>query len=106
MQRGASARAASAEPLSQTDEQVVELAHLLQQFPGSRALARNDVGVVIRRDQRHATLLRQLARQGLAVLGEAVIQDDLAAIATGGIDLGLRCITRHHDQRGNAERAS
>ena len=106
-QRGDSARrerrAADQPAAAEADEQVVQVAHLLQQFARRRAPAGDDVGMVVRRHERHAALLRQAAADRLAILGVAVVDDDLGAVAARRRDLYRGRVVRHHDRGRNAQ---
>ena len=65
---GGQRRSAQQPAAAQADEQVIQLAHFLEQFLGRRALPRDHVLVVIRRDQRGAGLGLDAAGDFLAVL--------------------------------------
>jgi hypothetical protein len=59
--------------------------------------------VIERRDQRLAALVGEPAADRLAILGDAVVDHDLGAIAARRRQLDRRRIVRHHDRRGHAE---
>ena len=88
---------------AQADEQVVQVGHLLQQLQRGGALACDDVGVVERGYQRHAALARQLAADGLAVFGVAVVCDHLGAVFARGGHLGVCGVFGHHHQGGHVQ---
>ena len=98
-QRAASQQAATA----QADEQGVQLAHFLDQLLGGRALAGDDVGMVVRRHQGQAALLCDPLAQRLAVFGETVVHDDLGTVAAGGGHLAGGCVLRHQHHGGHVE---
>ena len=64
---------------AQRHEQRVEPADVLDQLQRRRALPGHHVGVVERRNQRHAALVGDAAADGLAVFLVAVVEHDLAA---------------------------
>ena len=97
-------RAAGQQPATtEADQQQIQFAGLLDQFPGGRALPGHHVRMVVRRNQRQAAFGCQLLADGLAVLGIAVVEDHLAAIAARGFDLDCRRIFRHHDHSPDAK---
>ena len=87
------------------DEQGVERAGFFDQLHRGRALAGDDVRVVVRRDQREAALFGQTLADRFAVFAVAVVDDDLAAVASGRRDLRRRRVVRHDDGRRQADQA-
>src|SRR6185369_710053 len=81
---------------AEAHEERVEGADLLEKLLRGRALAGDDMRMVIGRDQRHAALLRELRADGLAVLAVAVVEDDLPAVALRGGHLRGRRVLGHH----------
>ena len=81
----------------------VEVGRVLEQLERGRALAGHDARVVVRRDERQAALLGERAPERLAVLGVAVVGDDLGAVAARRRELGGRRVLRHHDHGAGAE---
>ena len=67
------------------------------------ALAGDDQGVIIRRDQNRAALPCDVAGDGFAIVAGAVVQHDFGAERRGAFALGARCIARHHDHAAHAE---
>ena len=98
-QRRAGQQAAAAH----ADEQRVERADFVEQLLRRGALPRDDVGMVVGRDQGHAALFGQTLADRLAVFAVAVVDDDGRAIAAGRRDLGSRRVVRHDDHRRHAE---
>ena len=90
---------------AEADEQGVELADVLDQLEGGRALARDDVGMVVGRHDREAVLGGEGGGQLLAVDGVPVVGDDLGAVAAGRRDLRRGRVERHHDGRRDAQPA-
>src|SRR5207245_5226526 len=80
----------------------VERAGVLDQLLRRRALARDDMRVVEGRDGHHAALFRQAGGQRLALF-ILPISNDLRTVAARRLELHLRRVLRHHDQRLDAE---
>lgn len=76
---------------------------LLDELLGRRALPRNDVRMIVRRNQRETVTLGQLAADALAVFGITVVGHDVRTVAARGRDLGSRRIQRHDDRCGNTQ---
>jgi len=80
-------------------EEHVNRARGLDQLERGRAGAGHDVEIVVGRDRREAALLAERVRADLAVLGVAVVGDDLGTVAARRLDLGGRGVERHQDGR-------
>ena len=72
-ERGAREQSAAAA----RDEEKVELADVLEQLTRGRALAGDDVGVIVGRDEREAAIASQSPADGLAVFLVAIVDDHL-----------------------------
>ena len=84
-------------------EEIVERADFFDQLARGRALAGDDVRVIVGRDQRQAALVREPAADRLAVLAVAIVEDDLAAVAFRGDALHGRRVGRHDDDARDVE---
>ena len=62
-------------------EQEVERADFLEELARRRALAGDDVRVIVGRDERQAALVREPLADRFAILAVAIVEDDLAAVA-------------------------
>src|SRR5680860_593026 len=82
---------------AQRRDQHIQRSNLVAQLHRRRALAGDHIGMVIRRDQRRATLLRQATTDLFAILGVAVIGDDFPTVTSGRFHLDGGGILRHHD---------
>src|SRR5262249_26846520 len=89
-ERGAGQQAAASERY----EQMVELADFGEQLAGCGALAGNDIGVIERWDDRSVALRCDLLSDDLAILCDAVIEDDLGAVAARRAQLDRGCVAR------------
>ena len=76
---------------------------LLRQLQPDRALAGHDQGVVVGADQHGAGARGDLAADGLAVVGGAVVGDHLGAERARAVELGARRVGRHHDRGRHAQ---
>ena len=88
---------------AETHEQCIERTDLLEQFHSRSALSGDDIGMVIWRDQCHAVLLREVAADLLAIIDIAVVEHDVAAVASGCGDLRGRRVVGHDDGRRHTE---
>jgi len=77
-----------------------------EQLDCGRALAGDDVGVIVRRDQRQAALGGQSASNLFAIFAMAVVQDDFAAVSLGRRSLDRRRVVRHDDDARDVEQAA
>ncbi|MEJ0041103.1 MAG: hypothetical protein WDM81_02220 [Rhizomicrobium sp.] len=68
-----------------------------------RPLPGHNPGVVERLDQGRTAALHDRARDGLAVVGQAIVEDDLGAEPAGAGDLRGRGVFGHDDDGGQAE---
>ena len=68
-----------------------------------RALPGDDQRIVVGRHQHGAALLRDPARDRLAVLALAVVEHDLGAERGGALALRPRRVARHHDDGRHVE---
>ena len=84
-------------------EQEVERADLFDQLTGGRALAGDDVRVIVRRDERQPALVGQTRSDGLADFAVAVVEDDVAAVPFRRDPLHGRCVRWHDDDARDAE---
>ena len=75
---------------SDRNEQQVQWSDFLEQLDRRRALPRDDVRMVERRDQRKPTLSRQPRRERVTILVQRVVENDPCAITTRGLELGRR----------------
>ncbi|MCY1302282.1 hypothetical protein D9M70_519320 [compost metagenome] len=98
---GAECRAGEQAPAAERRDDQVEFAHLLDQFQHRRALPGDHIRMVEGRDEDGIALGRQLRADRRPVLGIAVIEHDIGAIAAGRRHLHFGRILRHHDRRGN-----
>ena len=100
---GGARRWTPAMDLLETDEEFVLRADLVDELECRRSLARDDVRMVIGRDDREPAILPELTSDCLAVLARTVVQDDLAAVALRRFDLHGGRIRGHHDDPRHAE---
>ena len=84
-------------------EREAEPRNVLDDLAAGGALPGDDQGIVIGRHQHGAALLRDLARDRLAVLVFAIVQHHLGAERRGALAFGPRRVARHHDDRRHAE---
>jgi len=74
---------------------------------GVRPYVRQEFGddpqVVVRRHQRHAALLGDPARDGIAIVLQPIIEDYLGTIAARGRNLDRRRVAGHADRRWSAQ---
>ena len=100
------ARDATREPASpDRDDDGLEVGHLLEQLEPERALTRNDIGVVERRDVDGARALGILGG-GLKRLRHRVApQHDLGSVVTCGLELGQGDPDGHEDRGVDAQLA-
>ena len=85
------------------NEQEIERAGLFEQLDGRRALAGDDVGVIVGRNHDEAALVRDAAAQRFAIVALAVVEDDLAAVSFGRLALDRRGVGRHDDDARDVE---
>ena len=78
---------------------------LLFEFEGCGALAEDDVGVVVGRDERGAGARDHVRDDGFALRGRAAAEDHARPVAFCRGDLGRRRDRWHHDVGGDAARA-
>ena len=76
---------------------------LRRRFEADGALAGNDPGIVIGRDDRRAALAGDRRADRFAALGVAVVKDDLGAERPGVVDFRHRRVRRHDDGRWRAD---
>ena len=98
-ERGAGEQSAAAAG----DEQQVERADLFEELARGRALARDDVRVIVGRNQREAALGGEPAADRFAVVALAIVEDDLAAVAFGGDAFDGGRVGRHDDDARDVE---
>ena len=105
-QSGGCHRAARQQPAA-TDrhQQPIERLDLLDELERGGALAGHDQRVVVGRHEGRPAFVRQTARDGLAVFGQAVVAHDLGAVALGGGQLQRRRVGWHDHRGPNAELA-
>ena len=88
------------------NEQKVERPRFFEQFHGRRALARDDVGVIVRRNHGEAAFVRHATADRLAIAVVAIVDDHFAAVFFGGLALDHRRVGRHDDDARDVEHAS
>src|SRR5215203_373700 len=96
--RTAGEKAAAAE----RGEEDVEVADLVDQLEGRRALAGDDIRVVVGWDERQAALGGELRPEHVAVVLVAVEVHDLRGVAARRRDLHRRRVLRHQHRDGHA----
>ena len=69
---------------------------VLEEFEAERALAENDVRVVVRRDEARTRLLDDLVQDDLTLDARAAAEHDVGAVVLCPCNLG-RCGDRGHD---------
>jgi hypothetical protein len=93
---GESVAAARAQPARSPPPQI-EISDVFKQLARRRPLSRDDVRIVVRRDEGEAAFFRQPAADGFAVVAIAVVRDDFGAVAFGGRALHRRRVVGHDD---------
>ena len=88
------------------NEQEIERAGLFDQLDGRRALAGDDVGVIVGRNHDQAALCRDAAAERLAIVALAIVEDDLAAVSLGRLALDRGGVGRHDDDARDVEQLS
>src|SRR5882672_6141338 len=86
------------------DEKIVELARILDQLLGRRALTRDHLRIVERRDHGETPLAYDPLGHFLTGLLTLVVEHDLGAVAAGGLDLDGGSVRGHHDGDADAEK--
>ena len=81
------------------DQQRVQRTRLFDQFCCHRSLAGNHIDVIERRNQRCSCVADNLLGHHLAPVFSGVVAHHARAVTLGRIQLGLRCVRRHHDRR-------
>src|SRR5213076_706324 len=62
------------------NDQEIERPRFVEQLEGRRALAGDDVGMIIGRNDREAAFTRNAMSDGFAVVALAIVEDDFAAV--------------------------
>ena len=84
-------------------EQEIERADLVEELARRRALAGDDVRVIVGRDEREPALARQPLADRFAILAVAIVEDDLAAVPFRRAALHRRRVGRHDDDARDVE---
>src|SRR5690606_33096324 len=79
----------------------VGVGRVLEDLEADRALARDDVRIVERMDEREAALAPQCLAL-LERLEDGAVEDDVGAVRAARLDLRARGVRRHHDRAGDA----
>ena len=79
------------------------LGQLIEDFEADRALSRDDVPIVEARHQCRAGPGREPRGNRLAILGAAVVEDDLRALGPRSVDFQRWRVGRHDDRRRDAQ---
>jgi hypothetical protein len=82
---------------------VAEARHVFGDLAAGRALPGNNERVVVGWHQHGTSLLRDAARNRLAVLALAIVEHDLGAERRGALAFRSRRIARHHDDGRHVE---
>ena len=85
------------------DEDGAQVGHFFEYLDAQRALARDDVGVIERRDHREAAFFLVGASTRIGVIEGCAEQFRLCAQGTHGVELGVRRGFGHHDQGPDAQ---
>ena len=96
-------RAGEQPAASARHEQQIELADFLDEFARGRALAGDDVRVIVGRNDRQAALARQAAPDCFAIVALAIVEDDLSAVALRRHAFDGGRVGRHDDDSRNAK---
>jgi hypothetical protein len=78
-------------------------AALFQDFDGNSALARNDLGIIVRMDEGHAGFFGQFTRICVGIVIGITMQIHLGGIAFNGVDFDLGGGFGHDDAGGNPQ---
>ena len=101
LHRGGHAREQPA--AARRDDNDVHIGQVGEDLQAERALAGDHIRIVIGMEELRALLLADAPRLGVGVVIAVPRQDDLRAVALGGLHLGDGGGLGHHDGRGDAE---
>ena len=79
----------------------VDIGQILDDLETNRALTGHDKRILVRMHECEAALFAQLLHL-LERLEHVAVQDDFSAVASAGIDFGLRRVRRHDNRAGNS----